>query len=43
MSSNQFSAGSEKRQFWQMVMETWQDSGFSVRQFCLEPRHFCFT
>jgi len=34
MSSNQFSAGSEKRQFWQMVMETWQDSGLSVRQFC---------
>ncbi|MFH1613902.1 MAG: hypothetical protein ABIG61_02300 [Planctomycetota bacterium] len=24
----------DQRQFWQMVMETWQSSGLSVRRFC---------
>lgn len=24
----------ERRQFWQMVIETWQDSGMSVSKFC---------
>ena len=34
MSSKQTKANKERRQFWQMVIETWQDSGLSVSKFC---------
>lgn len=34
MSSRQGSGSSEKRQFWELAVETWRDSGMSVRQFC---------
>ena len=34
MSSKQVKSNNERRQFWQMVIETWQDSGVSVRKFC---------
>jgi len=27
-------ADTDQQQFWQMVIETWQSSGLSVRQFC---------
>ena len=34
MSSKQAKSNKERRQFWQMVIETWQDSGMSVSKFC---------
>jgi transposase-like protein len=34
MSSKQTKSNEERRQFWQMVIETWRDSGLSVSQFC---------
>jgi len=34
MSSRQAKSNKERRQFWQMVIETWQDSGMSVNKFC---------
>jgi len=34
MSSRQAKSNEERRQFWQMVIETWQDSGMSVNKFC---------
>ena len=34
MSNKQVKSNDERRQFWQMVIETWQDSGVSVRKFC---------
>jgi len=34
MSKEQIKSNHEKRQFWQMVIETWQDSGMSVSKFC---------
>ena len=34
MSSKQTKSNNERRQFWQMVIETWQDSGMSVNKFC---------
>ena len=34
MSSKQAQSNKERRQFWQMVIETWQDSGMSVNKFC---------
>ena len=34
MSSKQAKSNKERRQFWQMVIETWQDSGLSVSKFC---------
>ncbi|MFC1637068.1 transposase [Planctomycetota bacterium] len=34
MSSKQAKSNKERRQFWQMVIETWQDSGMSVNKFC---------
>jgi len=34
MSSKQAKSNTERRQFWQMVIETWQDSGLSVSKFC---------
>ncbi len=34
MSRKQKTSGSDRQQFWQMVIETWQASGLSVRQFC---------
>ena len=34
MSRKQKSSGSDRQQFWRMVLETWQASGLSVRQFC---------
>ena len=34
MSSKQTKSNKERRQFWQMVIETWQDSGMSVGKFC---------
>ena len=30
MSSKQAQSNKERRQFWQMVIETWQDSGMSL-------------
>ena len=27
-------SNTDRQQFWQMVIETWQSSGLSVRQFC---------
>ena len=34
MSKKQKESNNEKRQFWQMAIETWQDSGMSVSKFC---------
>ena len=34
MSTRQAKSNNERRQFWQMVIETWQDSGMSVSKFC---------
>ena len=34
MSSKQAQSNKERRQFWQMVIETWQDSGMPVNRFC---------
>lgn len=34
MSTEQAKSNKERRQFWQMVIETWQDSGMSVSKFC---------
>ena len=34
MSSKQAQSNKERRQFWQMVIEIWQDSGMSVSKFC---------
>lgn len=34
MSKKQAKSNNEKRQFWQMVIETWQSSGMSVSKFC---------
>jgi hypothetical protein len=34
MSSKQTKSNKERRQFWQMVIETWKNSGLSVSQFC---------
>jgi len=34
MSSKQAKSNKEQRQFWQMVIETWRDSGMSISKFC---------
>ena len=34
MSTRQAKSNNERRQFWQMVIETWQESGMSVSKFC---------
>lgn len=34
MSSKQTELKKERQQFWQMAIETWQDSGMSVSKFC---------
>ena len=34
MSTKQAKSNNERRQFWQMVIETWQDSSMSVSKFC---------
>jgi len=34
MSTRQAKSNDERRQFWQMVIETWQDSGMPVSKFC---------
>jgi len=34
MSTKQAKSNKERRQFWQMAIETWQDSGMSVSKFC---------
>jgi len=34
MSRKQTKSNNERRQFWQMVIETWQNSGMSVTKFC---------
>jgi transposase-like protein len=34
MSSKQAKSNIERRQFWQMVIETWRDSGMPVSKFC---------
>jgi len=34
MSREQIKSNNEKQQFWQMVIETWQNSGMSVNKFC---------
>ncbi len=34
MSSKQAQSNNERRQFWQMVIETWQGSGMSISKFC---------
>ncbi len=34
MSTKQARSNNERRQFWQMAIETWQDSGMSVNKFC---------
>jgi len=34
MSSKQRKSNNERRQFWQMAIEIWQDSGMSVSKFC---------
>ena len=34
MSSKQAKSNTERRQFWQMAIETWKHSGLSVSQFC---------
>ena len=38
MSNRQAKSNKERRQFWQMVIETWQDSGMSVNKFCKAER-----
>ena len=34
MSKEQKKSNNEKRQFWQMVIEAWQNSGMSISKFC---------
>lgn len=34
MSKKQVKSNNERRQFWQMVIETWRNSGMSVTKFC---------
>jgi len=34
MSIKQAKSNNERRQFWQMVIETWRDSGMSISKFC---------
>jgi hypothetical protein len=34
MSSRQAKSNKERRQFWQMAIETWRDSGMSISKFC---------
>ena len=34
MSKERKKTNNEKRQFWQMVIETWQNSGMSISKFC---------
>ena len=34
MSTKQAKSNNERRQFWQMAIETWQDSGMSISKFC---------
>ena len=34
MSTKQARSNNERRQFWQMAIETWQDSGMSISKFC---------
>jgi len=34
MSIKQAKSNNERRRFWQMVIETWQDSGMSISKFC---------
>ena len=34
MSKKQINSNRDRRQFWQMVIETWQNSGMSVSKFC---------
>ena len=34
MSTKQAKSNKERRQFWQMAIETWQDSGMSISKFC---------
>ncbi len=34
MSTERAKSNKERRQFWRMVIETWQDSGMSVSKFC---------
>ena len=34
MSMKQAKSSKERRQFWRMVIETWQDSGMSISKFC---------
>ncbi|MFC1781868.1 transposase [Planctomycetota bacterium] len=34
MSREQAKSNNEKRQFWQMAIETWQSSGMSISKFC---------
>ena len=34
MSTKQKESKDDQRQFWQMVIETWRDSGISVSKFC---------
>ncbi|MHC4792225.1 MAG: IS66 family insertion sequence element accessory protein TnpA [Planctomycetota bacterium] len=34
MSTEQTRSNNERRQFWQMAIETWQDSGMSISKFC---------
>ena len=34
MGTEQAKSNNERRQFWQMVIETWQDSGLLVSKFC---------
>ena len=34
MSKKQINSNRDRRQFWQMVIETWQNSGMSVAKFC---------
>ena len=34
MSTKQARSNNERRQFWQMAIEKWQDSGMSISKFC---------
>ena len=34
MSRKQAKSNIERRQFWQMAIKTWQDSGMSINKFC---------
>jgi len=34
MSTEQTKSNNERRQFWQMAIETWQASGMSISKFC---------